>query len=183
MRDGDWPRGAYAVELGDEETFVAAVRALKQQGAGVIEVFSPYPVPAIDEILAVPRSPLPRTVFVAGVCGALAGYAVQWYANAVSYPLNIGGRPAHAVPAFFIPTFEGLVLAASIAAFVGLFALLRLPRLWHPMFEIDGFERSSIDRFWVAVGGDQQSGLQDPRSFDDLHPLRVVRIPATSDTP
>ncbi len=35
-----------------------------------------------------------------------------------------------------------------------------LPRLYHPIFEVDGFERASVDRFWLGVDA------SDPR-FDD----------------
>ena len=30
-------------------------------------------------------------------------------------------------------------------------ALTGLPELWCPVFEVEGFERASIDRFWVGV--------------------------------
>ena len=38
-------------------------------------------------------------------------------------------------------------------------ALTGLPELWSPVFEVEGFERASIDRFWVGVDA------RDPR-FD-----------------
>ena len=82
------------------------------------------------------------------------------------------------MPAFLIPTFESAVLCAAVAAFVGALVTLRLPRLWRPEFEIDGFERASIDRYWVAIA------LRDPRAdpaltvreLEALGPLRVVRV-------
>jgi hypothetical protein len=180
MRDRHWSSGAYVAEFDDEAVFVAALESLRMRGYTCVEAYSPYPVPKADECLPSSSSPLPRWVWIAGALGAASAYAIQWYANAVSYPLNVGGRPAHATPAFMIPTFEGLVLAASLAAFIGLFALLRLPRPWHPMFEVDGFERASIDRFWIAVdAADRQIATDNtPPPLDELHALRVVRLPA-----
>jgi anti-sigma factor RsiW len=180
MRSDRWPAGAYAAELEDEAAFVAAIASVRRQGFSRIEAYSPYPVPMAEKELGERTSPLPQLVFAAGVCGAAVGYAIQWYANAVSYPLNIGGRPAHAVPAFMIPAFEGLVLAAAIAAFVGLFALLRLPRPWHPIFEVEGFERASIDRFWIAIDATDPQVVVGGTlpSFEDLRTLRVVQVPA-----
>jgi Alternative complex III, ActD subunit len=182
MRDAHWPNGAYAAEFDDEEPFAAAVSALHDHGYVKVEAYSPYPVPAVDATLATHRSVLPFIVFVGGVFGATLGYWIQWYTNVVSYPLNIGGRPAHATPAFFIPTFETTVLCAALAAFCGLFALLRLPRPWHPLFEVDDFERASIDHFWIAIDARDPSAdsTLTPRALELLHARRVVHIPASS---
>jgi len=181
MRDTRWPSGAYAAEFSSERHFAGAVAILRGQGYSKIETYTPYPVPHIEAVLPESPSVLPPLVLLAGFGGGLLGYWIQWYTNAVSYPLNIGGRPAHAAPAFFIPTFEGTILVAATAAFVGLFALLRLPQPWHPMFEIDGFERASIDRFWIAVDATDARGSGDltPRALEALKPLRVVRVPSS----
>ena len=178
MRDAHWPEGAYLAEFDDEEPFVAAVSALHEHGYVKLEAYSPYPIPRVEAALSSHRSPLPVIVFVGGAAGGALGYWIQWFANVVSYPLNIGGRPAHATPAFFIPTFETTVLCAALAAFIGLFALLRLPRPWHPMFDVDGFERASIDRFWIAIDARDQCADQTrtPEVFEILHAQRVVRI-------
>jgi hypothetical protein len=121
-------------------------------------------------------------VFLAGLLGGIASYVIQWYANAYAYPLDIGGRPAHAVPAFIIPTFEGTVLCAAIAAFIGFFVVTRLPQPWHPMFEIDGFERATVDRYWLAVDASDRRGAPDLtlRELRSLSPLRIVRLEAES---
>jgi hypothetical protein len=179
MRDAHWPSGAIAAEFDDEETLTGAVRALDRAGYAKVETYSPYPVLEVEASLFERPSRLPYVVFLAGLAGAALGYWIQWYANAVSYPLNIGGRPAHATPAFIIPTFEATVLCASLAAFFGLFWLLRLPRPWHPMFEADGFERASIDQFWLAIDMTDER-LDARRTAADLASLgasRVLRVP------
>ena len=181
MRDARWPSGAFAAEFADERHFAGAVALLRDQGYSKLETYTPYPVSRVDAALPDPPSILPQIVFVAGLGGALLGYWIQWYTNAVSYPLNIGGRPAHAAPAFFIPSFEALILAASLMAFVGLIALLRLPRPWHPMFEVEDFERASIDHFWIAIDATDDCADDEgtPRALAALRPLRVVRVPSS----
>ena len=52
---------------------------------------------------------------------------------------------------YLIITFETAVLFGGIATFVGFFVAGRLPEPWNPLFEIDGFERASVDRFWLGV--------------------------------
>ena len=179
MRDAHWPSGAIAAEFEDAESLVRATRELDRAGYAKVEAYSPYPILEVERPLFARPSRLPVVVFLAGLAGAVLGYWIQWYANAVSYPLNIGGRPAHATPAFIIPTFEATVLCASLAAFVGLFWLLRLPRPWHPMFEVDGFERASIDRCWVAIDmtDDRVDARRTAADLAVLGARHVVRVP------
>jgi len=175
MHDLTWTEGAYAAEFASADDLASAVRALHAKGYTRIETYSPIPVTNASPER---RSRLPVVVFIAGLLGGVASYAIQWFANAYAYPLDIGGRPAHAIPAFLIPTFEGTVLCAAAAAFVGFFWIARLPTYWHPIFEMDGFERASDDRYWLAVDA------SDPRAASDItiqqlrtfSPLRVVRL-------
>lgn len=181
LRDARWPAGAFVAEFGEEEPFVQALRRLRELGYTEIETYSAYPVERAEPLLADHPSPLPVLVFLAGVSGGCLGYWIQWYASVVSYQLNIGGRPAHAVPAFFIPTFEGTVLAASCAAFVGLLALLRLPRPWHPLFEVEDIDRASVDRYFIAISvSDPRLDLElTPRDLATLGAVRISEAPAT----
>ncbi len=142
------------------DALLAAVRVLREHGYNRIETYTPFDVPGLSEALRLPRQRLPRAVFVGGLLGGAAAYLVQWWTNAVSYPVNAGGRPAHAIPAFVFPTFEGLVLAGSAVALFGCFALLRFPDLWHPVVEVEGFERASVDRYFLELrrgAGDQRA--------------------------
>jgi hypothetical protein len=175
MHDAAWSAGAYAAEFSSVEDLTAAVQSMSRKGYTRLETYSPVPmIHGIHE----PRSRLPVVVFLAGLLGGVASYSIHRYANAYAYPLNIGGRPAHAVPAFLIPTFEGTVLCAALAVFIGFFVIARLPRPWHPVFEIDGFERATIDRYWLAVdAADRRSAPElTIHELGELSPLRIVRL-------
>jgi hypothetical protein len=175
VRDRTWGAGAYMAEFGSARELTAAVRAFSERGYTRLETYSPVPLTS-----GIPRSRsrLPVVVFIAGAIGGVLSYLIQWYANAYAYPLDIGGRPAHAIPAFLIPTFEGTVLAASLAAFIGFFVIARLPEPWHPVFEIDGFERATIDRYWLAVDAadPQCTAERTVRELNTLSPLRLVQL-------
>jgi hypothetical protein len=175
MLDRTWGAGACMAEFGSARELTEAVRAFSARGYTRLETYSPVPLAA-----GIPRkrSRLPVVVFIAGAIGGVLSYLIQWYANAYAYPLDIGGRPAHAIPAFLIPTFEGTVLAASLAAFIGFFVIARLPQPWHPVFEIDGFERATVDRYWLAVDAADPRFAPDRtvRELEALAPLRVVQL-------
>lgn len=169
--------GVFA-EFRTAEEMLEAVARLRESGYHQLETYSPYAVPGAEERLGLPRSRLPWLIFAGGIVGALLAYGIQWYANARDYPQNAGGRPPHAVPAFIFIAFEGTVLLAALTAFFGVLAALRLPRPWHPVFEIEGFERASIDRFWVGI--DAADPRFDPvdsaRRLEALGALRVFLV-------
>jgi hypothetical protein len=177
VRDRTWSSGAYMAEFSSAEELSAAVRAFTDKGYTLLETYSPVPM---THDIPRRRSRLPIVVFAAGVFGGAASYAIQWYANVYTYPLDIGGRPPHAVPAFIIPTFEGTIFCAALAAFIGFFVIARLPQLWHPVFEIEGFERATVDRYWLAVDASDHRAAPE-LTAGELHafsPLRVVTIEA-----
>ncbi len=177
-RDAHWPAGAYVGEFADERHFAGALGLLRDQGYTAIETYTPYPIPRTHAVMPMPPSVLPLMVFFGGLGGGAIAYWIQWYTNAVSYPLNIGGRPTHAVPAFFIATFEGTVLIASLTAFAVLLLALRLPRPWHPIFELEGFDRASIDRYFIAIDAsdDRADSIVTPHALSRLGALRVARV-------
>ena len=99
-----------------------------------------------------PRSRLNWIVFAAGLLGGGAAYFLQWWFNVVDYPLNIGGRPYHSALAFMPITFEMTVLSRRLrGADPRRSCSAGYRALWQPVFEVDGFERATIDRFWLGV--------------------------------
>lgn len=147
-------RRALVAEFASSEACCHAIENLQQQGFERLDVYMPYPSKEVQEALGTPPSPLPRYVFVAGLCGALLAYFILWYTNVYDFPINVGGHPDHAVPAFIPITFETLVLFAGCTSFIGALVLGRLPRLYHPIDEIEGFEQTSVDRFILTIDAD-----------------------------
>ncbi len=173
-------KAGMVAEFASAETMLDALDELRRRGYRRLETYAPHPVAGTDERLGLGRSRLPRLVFAGGVTGGLLGYAIQWYADVWDYPQNIGSRPAHAILAFIPATFEATVLIAALVAFLGLFGMLGLPALWHPTFEIDGFERASVDRFWVGVDA-SDSRFEIHQVTGDLETLRPLRIVTLAD--
>lgn len=139
------------VEFPGAESLVAAIRQLRNEQYHDLETYTPFDIRELDEPRRLARPRLGWIVLGVGIIGLVASYGIQWWANVHSYPLIVGGRPSHAVPAFLLSTFEGTVLAAGLASFFGVLMLLRLPRLWAPIDEVEGFERASSDRFWLVM--------------------------------
>jgi hypothetical protein len=158
------------------DALVEAVRLLQQGGHQIVETWAPYDIDALDRVRRRPRSRLPRAGLVGGIVGGVSGATVLWWTNARSYPLNVGARPLVAIPAWIPITFESVVLLSATSLFIGLCLRLGLPRLWAPIDDVEGFERASVDEFWVAVAAsDSADTAHVEAALTQLHARRVVR--------
>jgi Protein of unknown function (DUF3341) len=142
-----WVMGSFT----STDAVVAAARELVRRGHRDLDSYSPIPIEAMDEVLSLGRSRLPLVVTAGALTGSATGYLLQWFCAAVSFPLNVGGRPPHSPPSFVPITFELTILFGAFGAFFGLMAILGLPRLHHPVFEAPGFVRATVDRYWIAA--------------------------------
>lgn len=134
------------------EALVAAVDRTRQEGYRSFDAFSPFPIEQVSETVCDhQRSKVSLLVLIGGLTGAVAGFALQAWSAGIAYPLNIGGRPLLSWPAFIPVTFEVTVLFAALSAVFGMFMLNGLPKPYHPVFNVEGFERASVDRYFVLV--------------------------------
>lgn len=168
-------RSGLAAEFVSANDLLIAVQELQRLGYRDLDAFTPHPVQGLEEVLALGRSRLNWLVFPLGMGGAFFAFWLQWYCNAYSYPLNVGGRPPFGWITNIPITFETGVLATSVCAFVALFWTLGLPHLTHPLFAVDGFERASLDRFWLAIG-EHDPELDATRTPDELRRLSAIRV-------
>jgi mono/diheme cytochrome c family protein len=67
------------------------------------------------------------------------------------YSFLISGKPEFSVPANIPVMFEIIVLSSAFAAFLGMWALNRLPRFANPLHRIDRFRRVTNDRFFLLI--------------------------------
>jgi hypothetical protein len=164
-------KAGIVAEFVSSAELVRAVEAIEAAGFTAYETYAPHPIEALLERRKRPRSPAYALVF--GLAGAALGYGIQWATN-LDYPLNVGGFPIHSAPTFVPIAFETAILFASFAVFFGTLIHLGLSRLDHPLFDVDGFERASIDRFFLAVdAGDAEFDVD--RVAQTLRNARALR--------
>jgi hypothetical protein len=65
---------------------------------------------------------LPWACFGLGLAGAAAATWLQFWTSAVSWPINVGGRPWNSLPAFVPVMFEVMVLFAGVGTVLTFFA-------------------------------------------------------------
>jgi hypothetical protein len=155
-------RSGLVAEFTTVEEAVAAARGLRALGYRELRGYTPFPVRELEEPLGIPRSSIPRFVLAAGVAGGLLALLVVWWTNAIDSPLDVGGRPLSSWPADVPIVFETTILFAACTAFALVFLLSGLPRLHDPIMGVDGFERTSLDRFWIAIDEGDGPGKSAP---------------------
>ncbi len=157
--------GALA-EFETQGDLVAAAREVRARGYTKLDAFSPFPIHAMDEALGVQPTRLPWIALVAGVTGGLVALLIQWWTNAVDYPFLISGKPRFSLPANIPVTFEVIILSAAFAAFFGMLALNRLPKLANPLLRNERFLRATNDGFFLLV--DAQDERFDPHATSEM---------------
>jgi hypothetical protein len=146
-------------EFHSPDELLQAAEQVRSQGYRCVDGFSPFPVEGLAETLGMHRTRLPYLVLLGGVVGGVSGFGMQYFASAIHYPLNVGGRPLNSWPAFIPVTFELAILGAALMAVIGMLMLNGLPRPYHPLFGADVFAHATQDRFFLCVES------RDPR-FD-----------------
>lgn len=166
-------------EFDSATALVAAAHRTQEAGYQRIDAYSPFPVEGLAEAIGFHRNAVPLVVLIGGLIGGLSGYAMQYWISAISYPLNVGGKPYHSWPAFIVVTFEMTILFAGISAVLGMLALNGLPMPYHPVFNVPRFAFATKDRFFLVVfSSDAKYQPAETRSFlESLGPKSISEVP------
>lgn len=113
-----------------KDEFVEALRRLVREGARQerIQVFTPFPVHEVDEILPRPRSRVRFFALIGAGTGTATGFALT-ILTMLSWPLIVGGKPVVSIPPFIIIAFALTILFGSLSTFLGFLLLSRLPSI------------------------------------------------------
>jgi hypothetical protein len=174
------PKPIYGLlaEFDSPEAILAAAHTTKAAGYKKFDAYTPIPVEGLAEAVGFDWTALPAMVLCGGILGGLSGFGMCYYANVISYPWNIGGKPPNSWPMWIAITFELTVLGASLTAVLGMLALNGLPMPYHPLFNAPRFETASTDKFFLCITAkDAKFDMAATRAFlDTLKPLEVVAV-------
>jgi hypothetical protein len=165
-------------EFENPNALVAAAYRAHFEGYRRMDAYSPFPIEELHEALGSHPTRLPLIVLIGGILGCVGGYLLQYWTNAVSYPINVAGKPFNAWPMFIPVTFECTILGASLAAVLGMLALNGLPMPYHPVFNVSRFALASRNRFFLCIEArDPKFDLERTRGFlEALGPREVTTV-------
>ena len=132
----------------DEDVLLNGVSTIRKSGVKIHEVFSPYPVHGLDEVLGYKRSRLPIAAFMFGITGTSLALFTQVWMLGYDWPMIIGGKNFASLPPFVPVIFEFTVLLSALGM-VGTFLIASdlKPYKWPRQFDI----RSTEDKHIMAI--------------------------------
>ena len=138
----------------DPDILVAAARKIKSEGIHIKNVFSPFPIHEIWEVLG-QKTRLPLLTFIYGTAGIIAIYAFLYWTSVVNYPLKFGGKPLNSL-SFIIIMFVGTIFVAVLFTFSTFFIRQK-------------------------IGPGTKVVMLDPRTTDDKFAIVIERLPEYSE--
>lgn len=141
----------YLAEYDTPGELIEAARKVRDEGYTDFDCYSPFPVHGIDPAMGIKRTILPLIIFAGGFTGAASGILLQWYCNAYQWGWNISGKPTWSIPANIPIAYELTILFSVFASFFGMWALNKLPQVWHPLFRLDRFMKATDDGFFIGI--------------------------------
>lgn len=158
--------GVAGIWLDDHELCIAAAK-MRDAGYKKFDAITPFPVHGLEEAIGIKRSWIPWVTFFGAIVGGSCGLYLQYWTSAVSWALNVGGKPFFSIPAFIPVTFELTILFAALSSVITMFAVNGLPTvnppiidpdltshkfaLWVPETE-DGYDVDKVESFLKELG-------------------------------
>lgn len=152
----------YVAEYDSPHELLEAAEKVRDAGFTRWDCHTPFPVHGLDRSMGMRKTVLPWIVLGAALTGLTVAIVLQWYVNSPlteradlgltsGYGLRISGKPYWSLPANVPVIFELTVLFSALAAFFGVWALTRLPRLYHPLFTVARFRQVTDDKFFISI--------------------------------
>ena len=165
-------------EFENPTALVAAARLTREAGYRKMDAYSPFPIEELSDAMGHHYDPLPLLVLIGGLAGGTAGFLFQYWASAIDYPINVGGRPLLSWPSFIPVTFEMTILAAAFVAVLGMLGLNGLPMPYHPVFNVERFVNASRNRFFLCIESTDPKFDKEATSkfLESLQPREVCEV-------
>ncbi|MEQ9232427.1 MAG: DUF3341 domain-containing protein [Cyclobacteriaceae bacterium] len=138
----------------DEDVLKDAIRQVRAGGVKIEEVYSPFPVHGIEDVLGYKRSWLSIAAFMFGILGTSLALTMQIGMMGVDWPMIIGGKDFIPIPSFIPVTFEMTVLLAAFGMVGTFFTISNLKPWGRPrIYDI----RITDDKHVMAIDLDANS--------------------------
>jgi hypothetical protein len=84
----------------DEQVLFPAVKQVRKKGYKIQDVYTPFPIHGLDAAMGLRDTSLHTAGFIYGITGTLTAFSFITWAFTTDWPLNIGGKPFFALPAW-----------------------------------------------------------------------------------
>lgn len=153
-------------EFKDPSDLLHAAEKIRDSGIKEFDTHSPFPIHGMDDAMGMKDSNLDFIVLCGGAFGATFGLGLQSWVSHIAYPMKISGKDTLSIPAFIPVTFELMILISAFAAVFGMFALNKLPKLYHRLLKSNNFLKVTSHGFFVSINScDKKYDPNSTKSF------------------
>lgn len=146
----------------DEQVLFPAVKAVRKAGYKIHDVYTPMPIHGLDTAMGLRDTSLHTAGFIYGITGTTTALGFISWVFTTDWPMNIGGKPFFALPAWIPITFELTVLFASVGMVLTFCYLCQLA----PFVKKDHFSlRATDDTFVMALEATAKTNEQEAIQF------------------
>jgi Protein of unknown function (DUF3341) len=131
----------------DEAVLFPAVKNVRKAGYKIHDVYTPFPVHGLDHALGLRETSIHTAGFIYAITGTTTALTFISWIFTSDWPLNIGGKPHFALPAWIPITFELTVLFAAVGMVLTFCYLCQLS----PFVKKHHFSARSTDDHFVMV--------------------------------
>lgn len=98
----------------EEEAVFDAVKKVRKSGYKLHDVYTPLPIHGLDKAMGLRDTSIHTAGFIYGITGTTIALSCISWIFTKDWPLNIGGKPHFALPAWIPIMFEFTVLCAAV---------------------------------------------------------------------
>ncbi|MBL7871470.1 MAG: DUF3341 domain-containing protein [Cyclobacteriaceae bacterium] len=132
----------------DDDILLHGIEGIREKGVKIHEVYSPFPVHGLDEVLGYKRTRLPIAAFLFGMTGTILALTMQIWMLGYDWPMIIGGKNFVSLPPFIPVTFELTVLLSALGMVATFFIVSDMKPYKKPRsFDL----RSTDDKHVMAI--------------------------------
>jgi hypothetical protein len=131
----------------DEMVLFPAVKSVRKKGYKIHDVYTPFAIHGLDKALGLRDTSLHTAGFIYGMSGTATALGFISWVFTNDWPLNIGGKPHFALPAWIPIIFELTVLFASVGMVLTFCYLCQMA----PFVKKHHFHLRSTDDLFVMV--------------------------------
>lgn len=132
----------------EEATLFNAVRRVRKSGYRLHDVYTPFPIHGLDREMGLRDTSIHTAGFIYAVTGLSVAFGFITWIFTNDWPLNIGGKPHFALPAWIPIMFETTVLFSAVGMVLTFCYLCQLaPFVRKHHFHL----RSTDDKFVMVI--------------------------------
>lgn len=131
----------------EEAVLFDAVKKVRKSGYKLHDVYTPFPIHGLDKAMGLRDTSIHTAGFLYALFGTTTALSFMTWAFTVDWPLNVGGKPNFALPAWIPIIFEFTVLCSCVGMVITFCYLCQLA----PFVRKHHFHLRSTDDLFVMV--------------------------------